>query len=254
MADSLISQFRREYNSPIETDRQVNTIAQRDAISTLRRWEGMLVYVITDGITYELRGGTDNTFWEPMIGIGDAPEDGESYVRRDGSWELASSGIPEAPEDGELYGRIDGAWGIVPEALAQSEGTWTPNIIDIGTGATYTFTVASANYVKVGRMVMINCEINFIDTVGTPTGRCAIDGLPFECSAGASMAISRLVGTTATGTFYQVCIGSDSGGTSSLNIKFKTSSSSPDISQSAIPLTFTNGFLSFSGVYYTDET
>ena len=91
MADSLISQFRREYNSPIETDRQVPDIASRDAISGLRRWAGMLVYVTSEGATYELRGGVDNTNWSLFTGIGEAPFDGSTYGRKDGSWFIMPS-------------------------------------------------------------------------------------------------------------------------------------------------------------------
>jgi len=38
-------------------------IAARDAVSTLRRKVGMMVYVESDGLTYQLQGGVDNTDW-----------------------------------------------------------------------------------------------------------------------------------------------------------------------------------------------
>lgn len=86
MPDSLISQFQREYGQPIETFRTVNSSTQRNAISMLRRWEGMLVYVISEGVTYELKGGIDNTDWTPLGGLSDAPLDGQTYARKDGAW------------------------------------------------------------------------------------------------------------------------------------------------------------------------
>ena len=39
------------------------TIVDRDAIPTLNRKEGMLVYVLADGQTYRLSGGLTNAFW-----------------------------------------------------------------------------------------------------------------------------------------------------------------------------------------------
>lgn len=63
MPDILISQFDRKYGQPIETFRKVNNLANRDAIPSGIRWEGMLVYVVSDQNTYQLTGGVDNSFW-----------------------------------------------------------------------------------------------------------------------------------------------------------------------------------------------
>jgi hypothetical protein len=95
MADSIITQFRREYNSPIETDRQVNTIGDRDLINTSRRWQGMIVYVVTEDTSYTLGPTLDNTAWNPIAGIPEAPDDGQEYIRKDKAWFLlpASSGV-----------------------------------------------------------------------------------------------------------------------------------------------------------------
>lgn len=43
--------------------REVSTLIERDAISVLRRIEGMLCYVIEDEIIYVLKGGIDNSNW-----------------------------------------------------------------------------------------------------------------------------------------------------------------------------------------------
>jgi hypothetical protein len=95
MADSIISQFRREYNAPIETERQVQNIVDRDNINTSRRWQGMLVHVISENTTYSLGVALDNTAWEPLLGLADAPSNGMDYVRKDGAWSLlpASGGL-----------------------------------------------------------------------------------------------------------------------------------------------------------------
>ena len=41
----------------------VADVTARDAISTLRRKIGMMVYVESDGLTYQLQGGVDNADW-----------------------------------------------------------------------------------------------------------------------------------------------------------------------------------------------
>lgn len=48
--------------------------------------------------------------------VQEAPEDGKSYVRKDGTWveQGQGGGIPEAPTDGKSYARKDGEWVVVP--------------------------------------------------------------------------------------------------------------------------------------------
>ena len=50
----------------------------RDAISDLRREEGMMVYVITDAKHYQLKGGTANTDWQQFTVSGASAEFGIS--------------------------------------------------------------------------------------------------------------------------------------------------------------------------------
>lgn len=50
----------------------------RDAISDLRREEGMMVYVITDAKHYQLKGGTANTDWSEFTVAGSSAEFGIS--------------------------------------------------------------------------------------------------------------------------------------------------------------------------------
>lgn len=72
MAEVIISQLDRAFANPLETNRQVNFISDRDAISALRRWEGMQVYVKSELTTYELRGGILNEHWTDISGIDSA--------------------------------------------------------------------------------------------------------------------------------------------------------------------------------------
>jgi hypothetical protein len=118
MADFLISQFQREYNGPIETFRQVADIAARDAISALRRWEGMVVYVLTEGETFVLKGGVTNTNWVIMEGLSDAPADGGTYGRRNGAWQIiSSSGLPYTLFEATITA------GVVPTIIVHFDST-----------------------------------------------------------------------------------------------------------------------------------
>ena len=57
--------------------------------------------------------------------LGDAPTDGEQYVRKDGVWaELAAAdgGIADAPADGKTYGRKDLKWEeVTSDAYTETE-------------------------------------------------------------------------------------------------------------------------------------
>ena len=63
MPDSIISQFERTFNSPIEVNRSVATASERDAIPSGVRWEGMTVFVRSESQQYSLKGGVDNGNW-----------------------------------------------------------------------------------------------------------------------------------------------------------------------------------------------
>lgn len=63
MPEPLGYQFDRLFALPIERYRQVSTIAERDAIPTGKRWEGMLCYVTSTSTDYQLRTGTTNGDW-----------------------------------------------------------------------------------------------------------------------------------------------------------------------------------------------
>lgn len=70
MADELGYQFKRVYAAPIEDYRQVATIAERDAIPTGVRYEGLLCYVTSEDTDYQLKGGITNIDWEAAGGGG----------------------------------------------------------------------------------------------------------------------------------------------------------------------------------------
>lgn len=175
MPESIISQFRREYNSPIETDRQVNNINARDAINILTRWEGMNVYVISEGITYSLVGGLDNTNWVEVAGIGEAPIDGQAYIRKDGAWELM-------PVNSGVWGSITGT--LSDQTDLQSALNAKPNISGdngnsgitlIGlTSGSYTVGTQEWRWSRVGNITVFYLWLNGING-STATGDLVVD-------------------------------------------------------------------------------
>jgi hypothetical protein len=59
---------------------------------------------------------------------GDAPADGNEYLRKNGAWVPPSAGgIVDAPVDGSLYGRRDGTWVEVAGGSATAAGTTYDN-------------------------------------------------------------------------------------------------------------------------------
>ena len=97
MAELRGYQFQRTIALPPDIDQQVNTITDRDNIPTGRRWRGMQVHVLSDNITYELRGGLDNTFWSVYGGT-----DVESTHYR-GEYD-ATAGTPAITDAGNVLG------------------------------------------------------------------------------------------------------------------------------------------------------
>lgn len=74
-----------------------------------------------DGNLYILYNDGTSTQWVPASallgqtgGIGDAPSDGNMYVRQNGTWVQITQGIADAPSDGTTYGRNDAAWVNIP--------------------------------------------------------------------------------------------------------------------------------------------
>jgi hypothetical protein len=57
------------------------------------------------------------------------------------------------------------------------EGTWTPTVIGSATAGTATYTVQSARYTKIGRLVQFELFLDW--NSGTGTGELRITGLPF---------------------------------------------------------------------------
>lgn len=60
----LSANFNLNAQVPLDDRQFAFTIADRDAIPPIRRWEGMTVFVAEgEGITYQLKGGIENSNW-----------------------------------------------------------------------------------------------------------------------------------------------------------------------------------------------
>jgi len=60
------------------------------------------------------------------------------------------------------------------------EGTWTPVVIGLATAGTGTYTTQTGQYIKVGRIVWVACQLAW--TAHTGTGNLQVNGLPFTAS------------------------------------------------------------------------
>jgi len=63
MAINLSSQFKLNAGLPIEESMVVADLTARDAIATVKRFEGLTTYVTAEQKTYQLVGGIENTDW-----------------------------------------------------------------------------------------------------------------------------------------------------------------------------------------------
>lgn len=75
----ISSGFERKAGVPLDVDAVKADLTERDAIPALIRYEGMLVYVESEGVNFQLVGGIDNTDWvEVGSGGGDVVGPSES--------------------------------------------------------------------------------------------------------------------------------------------------------------------------------
>ena len=66
MSKSLPVSFRIHIPEPIEVKMVSQTIAERNAISHLERFQGLWTYVVSEDAFYYLSGGTTNEHWKPF--------------------------------------------------------------------------------------------------------------------------------------------------------------------------------------------
>ncbi|WP_425656787.1 hypothetical protein [Tenacibaculum ascidiaceicola] len=80
------------------------------------------------------------------------------------------------------------------------EGTFTPTLVDTGSGATYSATGVLGSYARIGNSVTIQIRFTSISTVGTPSAALSIEGLPFPLASGSggSLSMSQFRGHNKT--------------------------------------------------------
>jgi hypothetical protein len=78
------------------------------------------------------------------------------------------------------------------------EGTWTPTLVGTG-GGSFTYSQRSGNYTRVGRLVVLDCRLQW--TATTSSGDFSnIQGLPFSTTAGLPIGSFRNNSFTVTGS------------------------------------------------------
>jgi hypothetical protein len=65
-------------------------------------------------------------------------------------------------------------------------GSWTPGLAGSSTPGTFSLSVATGSYTKIGNMVTLYAAITVSSVSGSPSGNLQITGLPFGCAAGTS--------------------------------------------------------------------
>ncbi len=63
--------------------------------------------------------------------------------------------------------------------IETAHGTWTPTFKGSGTAGVFTYTQQQAQYIKIGKLVYVQCRIAILAIGTPPTGNMTIEGLPF---------------------------------------------------------------------------
>lgn len=128
-------------------------------------------------------------------GIPDAPSDGNTYGRRDGSWSVITGGtgsVPEAPNDGQNYVRRSLGWHVLPAST-------TPNI-----SPTALYSVQGSTSVTFGAMPVSGSHENYVSTYnGMLFGKAWVGG---NAGNGATQ------GNIQNSMFYDSSVDSGNGG------------------------------------------
>jgi hypothetical protein len=131
--------------------------------------------------------------------------------------------------------------------VEQTTGTFTPTLVDDGGGATYSYTVNRASYVKVGRIVTIYIHLRSITSSGTPSGFLRISSLPFEIGLGSTFGISVITFANSSYSSADVDVLRGVAREDSNMIQIYKQSNA-----SLVAPTFTsNGIIQISGTYFT---
>jgi len=129
-------------------------------------------------------------------------------------------------------------------------GTFTPTLVDVGSGATYTYTLDYADYVRINDLVHVYFSFSGINTVGTPNGAFGIRDLKYTPTSSKYYHGSCQLSGSNT-SFYSVTpVFTTIGGADAL-LSIQTSLDGATGFVGA--LTITSGTLRISGTYMTTE-
>ena len=88
------------------------------------------------------------------------------------SFELAANSVGNAEMN-------DGAVGLLEvNTTLYESGSFIPNLVDQGGGATYSFTTIKAEYLKLGGFMYFEVYLSAINTTGSPSGFFRLTGIP----------------------------------------------------------------------------
>jgi len=133
-------------------------------------------------------------------------------------------------------GLFVGGTGSANQLDDYEEGTWTPSLSGATSGTRPADSGHKSTYTKVGNMVHVTTSFGVGGLSGTASGKCRIEGLPFNYNGSNSAAVSSLFCSEVnlSSSFLSVHIGNASSGTSNQFFPFAmrddTSSSEIDFS------------------------
>ena len=79
----------------------------------------------------------------------------------------------------ELLGPLDMRW----LSTFYAEGAWTPALAGSGTAGTFTYSVQTGDYVRLGNTCFVRGRVRITAITVAPTGNLQITGLPFTSEA-----------------------------------------------------------------------
>ena len=94
---NVTTNFRVITNLPIDSRLVVADLTARDAINSLYRYEGMLVYVVSDQNNYQLVGGIANANWLTLSFSGSSYSAGTGLT-------LSGNSFSHSPHTGDVTG------------------------------------------------------------------------------------------------------------------------------------------------------
>jgi hypothetical protein len=134
------------------------------------------------------------------------------------------------------------------------EGTWTPELVG-GDSGSVSITATNANYVKVGRMVFIQCRLTALqNSTSTAVGSLRVKGLPFTVSRKGVLSAGDIHQSTFTLAEQTTSIGGyigTIGGYAAMVLRKGSSDSS--VTASDLNTAYDSGYILLSGSYETTQ-